>query len=285
MNDQVNPKDILPFLDDLTKKAGSSLMSYFRREFRIEKKDLRVGGTDIVTDADKASEDIIVQAIQRQYPEHDILTEETQIDRIGSKWLWVVDPLDGTVNFSHGYPAFCVSIALMEEEQLIAGIVYDPLRQESFSAIRKGGAFLNGNLIRVSKTDNLNSSMVSTGFPYDKAFSACNNMAEFCKVLPKVQGLRRGGSAALDLAYVACGRLDGFWELKLKPWDMAAGILLVEEAGGVVSDRTGESTGIFTDSILATNGQIHGNLMEILIKVQKDTCSSIDGSEGIGRDG
>jgi myo-inositol-1(or 4)-monophosphatase len=269
MTAETNPKDVMPFLDELSKLAGRKIMSYFEGEFRIDKKDHRVGGIDIVTDADRAAEDLIMEAIRREFPGHDILTEETITEKTGSKWLWVVDPLDGTVNFSHGYPMFCVSIALMNQGEVIAGTVYDPVHEESFSAFLGGGAFLNGNPARVSAAESLNRSIVATGFPYDKAFSEINNIAEFTRVVMRVQGIRREGSAALDLAYVSCGRLDGFWELKLKPWDMAAGMLLVSEAGGRVTDRTGKPTNVYTSSVVATNGLIHDLLVEVLSENSK----------------
>jgi len=264
MTVDIKPGDVLPFLDHLVGQAGQVVMKYFQGQFHIKLKDDREGAIDIVTDADRASEDLILEAIHREFPDHDVLTEETPTEKTGSKCLWLVDPLDGTVNFAHGYPVFAVSIALMVDDLLIAGIVHDPLRLETFSAFRTGGAFLNGNPIRVSRADRLERSVVSTGFPYDKAFSPENNVAEFSRVLMKVQGMRRGGSAATDLAYVAAGRMDGFWELKLKPWDMAAGMLLVEEACGRVTDRIGQPTDVYTDSIVATNGLIHDLLVGVL---------------------
>lgn len=264
MTTDIKPGDVLPFLDHLAGEAGDVLMGYFQGKLNVTLKDDREGAIDIVTDADRASEDLILAAIRREFPDHDILTEETSIDRTGSKFLWLVDPLDGTVNFAHTYPLFAVSIALMVDGLLVAGVVHDPLRKETFSAFRNAGAFLNGNPIRVSKEDRLERSVVSTGFPYDKAFSPENNVAEFSRVVIKVQGVRRGGSAAIDLAYVAAGRLDGFWELKLKPWDMAAGMLLVEEACGRVTDRTAQPADVYTNSIVATNALIHDPLIEVM---------------------
>ena len=264
MKHNVNSKDLLPFLSQLTESAGKVILGYFNGEFRVDLKDSRPGAIDIVTDADRASEDLIMEGIHREFPDHDILTEETSTELKGSRWLWIVDPLDGTVNFAHGYPMFSVSIALMDSQTLVAGMVYDPLKKETFYAIRDGGAFLNGHPVRVSGAARLQESIVSTGFPYDKAYSPENNIAEFSRVLLRVQGVRRGGSAALDLSYVSCGRLDGFWELKLKPWDMAAGMLLVEEAGGRVSDGSGNPTDVHTNCVVATNGIIHDMLLEVL---------------------
>ncbi len=264
MTDDLKPEEILSFLDEVTAWAGRVILSYFRGDFRVVRKDFTEGGIDIVTDADRASEDIIMGAIAREFPGHDILTEETETEGSGSRWLWVVDPLDGTINFAHGFPHFCVSIALMDEARLFAGMIYDPLKKERFCAVQGRGAFLNGKRIRVSGAEKLDVSVVATGFPYDRAYSPDNNVAEFSRVVTRVQGMRRAGSAALDLAYVACGRLDGFWELKLKPWDQAAGMLLVTEAGGKVSDREGRPTDIHTQSVLATNGLIHDALAAAL---------------------
>jgi myo-inositol-1(or 4)-monophosphatase len=264
MTHDLKPEEILSFLDEVTAWAGRVILNYFRGDFRVVRKDFAEGGIDIVTDADRASEDIIMGAISREFPGHDILTEETETEGSGSRWLWVVDPLDGTINFAHGFPHFCVSMALMDEERLFAGMIYDPLKDERFCAVQGRGAFLNGKRIRVSRAEKLTESVVATGFPYDRAYSPDNNVAEFSRVVTRVQGMRRAGSAALDLAYVACGRLDGFWELKLKPWDQAAGMLLVAEAGGTVSDREGRPTDIHTQSVLATNGLIHDVLVAAL---------------------
>lgn len=264
MEDDLKPEEVLSFLDQVTDWAGRILLSHFRGELRVDRKDLTEGGIDIVTNADHASEDIIMGAIRREFPGHDILTEETETEESGSQWLWVVDPLDGTINFAHGFPHFCISIALMNGKSLFAGMIYDPLKNERFCSVRDRGAFLNGNRIHVSKADRLGKSVIATGFPYDRAYSPENNVAEFSRVVTRVQGMRRAGSAALDLAYVACGRLDGFWELKLKPWDQAAGMLLVEESGGRVSDRDGLPTDIHTQSVVATNCLIHEALVAAL---------------------
>jgi len=257
-------EQIISFISRIAEGAGKIIMSYRKEGFHVQGKGSQENGIDIVTDADNASEEYILTEIRREFPNHDILTEETATEITGSKWMWIVDPLDGTVNFSHGYPAFSVSIALMENKELIAGVVHDPWKLETFSAIRGGGAFLNGEPIAVSKAESLSRSILATGFPYDRAVSPINNVAEFSRVVTKVQGMRRGGSAAIDLSYVACGRLDGFWELKLNPWDMAAGMLLVEEAGGRITDRYGKSTTVYTDSIVATNIRIHDVLLELL---------------------
>lgn len=264
MTDDLKPENVLSFLDQVTGWAGRLILTYFRGELRVDRKDFSEGGIDIVTDADRASENIIMGAIRKDFPGHDILTEETTTEKSGSRWLWVVDPLDGTINFAHGFPHFCISIALMDRKKFFAGMIYDPARDERFCAVQGRGAFLNGNRISVSSAQRMDSSVVATGFPYDRAYSSDNNVAEFSRVVTKVQGMRRAGSAALDLAYVACGRFEGFWELKLKPWDQAAGMLLVEEAGGKVSDRYGHPTDIYTQSVVATNGLIHEALVDAL---------------------
>lgn len=257
-------KEIVEFLSHVSAEAGRVLLSYFRRDLKIDAKDPFEGSIDIVTDADRASEELILEAIGKKFPDYDIMAEETPASLKGAGRLWVVDPLDGTVNFAHGYPVFCVSIALVEHGEPAVALVHDPLKNESFTAIRGSGAAVNGETIHVSRAERMDRSIVGTGFPYDRAISPDNNLAEFNKVMTKVQGVRRAGSAALDLAYVAAGRLDGFWELKLKPWDMAAGMLLVEEAGGRVTDRTGRPTDIYTSFVVATNGLIHDRLTEIL---------------------
>lgn len=264
MKDEFDPTQLMDFMMNVGDRAGAILRSYFNHEFRVDTKGDNPKSIDIVTEADHASEDMIMAAIMERFPDHDILTEETPTAVKGSRWLWVVDPLDGTVNFAHGYPVFGVSIALTENGQVVAGLVYDPLKDERFHAVRGHGAFLNGNPISVSKADRLRRSILATGFPYDKAWSEENNLREFSAVLPHVQGMRRGGSAAVDLCYVACGRLDGFWEPKLKPWDMAAGMLMVQEAGGTVTDRAGNQTDPYTAVIVATNGLIHDSLLKIL---------------------
>lgn len=261
MTQDIDPREVLPFLERLARNAGAAVLSYFQRDFGIQRKDTSATGIDIVTDADRKSEEIILEAIAREFPGHDVLTEETLTERSGSRWLWLIDPLDGTVNFVHRIPHFSISIALSDSETLVAGIVYDPLRNERFSAARDVGSFLNGQSIRVSGADTLRASVVATGFPYDRADSPDNNVTEFSRVVTRVQGVRRAGSAALDLSYVACGRFDGFWELKLKPWDQAAGMLLVQEAGGRISDRKGEKTTMRASSVVATNGRIHEELV------------------------
>jgi myo-inositol-1(or 4)-monophosphatase len=264
MTNRLDPTEILPFIEEITRSAGEIILGYYERDFLVHAKATYGSKTDIVTEADRASEDLILKAIGSRFPDHDIVSEETATELTGSRRRWFVDPLDGTVNFAHGYPFFTVSVALMEDDELIVGVVRDPLRNETYAAMRGLGAFRNGRRISVSKAERLERSVVSTGFPYDKATSCVNNLTEFCRVLPLVQGVRRAGSAALDLSYVACGRLDGFWEFKLKSWDIAAGMLIVKEAGGTVSDVAGHPIGVYTPSIVATNGLIHADLSAVV---------------------
>jgi myo-inositol-1(or 4)-monophosphatase len=246
------------------REAGAAAISFFRGDFRVERKNVGKSVVDIVTDADRASEEVILEALRREFPGHDVMSEETPFEAAGSEYLWLIDPLDGTVNFAHGFPVFSVSMALTRRGEILAGMVFDPLRDECFSAALGGGARLNDTPMGVSAVDRMESSLVATGFPYDRGLSPDNNVKEFSAVVTRVQGMRRDGSAAVDLAYVACGRLDGFWELKLKPWDMGAGMLLVAEAGGRVSDRAGEPTDVHTPCVVATNGLIHDPLLELL---------------------
>jgi len=264
MTDRIDIDQVLAFMTETITRAGAEVLSYHRGEFGIERKNVKESSIDIVTDADRASEDIIVEAIRQRFPDHDIVSEERPPELSGSPWRWFIDPLDGTVNFSHRYPVFSVSMALAHEHSIVAGTVYDPLHGELFQAASDRGAFLNGLPIHVSATDRMERCLVATGFPYDRATDPDNNLAEFCRVMTRVQGVRRGGSAATDLAYVACGSLVGVWELKLKPWDMAAGMLLVSEAGGRISDGSGNPTDAYAYCVVATNGLIHDRLVEAI---------------------
>jgi len=248
---------------DMAFEAGAILLRYFRSaSLAVSYKK----NTDMVTEADRESEEYLVSRISREFPEHAILAEEGGGREAGGGFLWIVDPLDGTNNFAHGLPFFCVSIGVysMESKRVVSAVVYNPFLDEMFTAVRDGGSFCNGEPIRVSQLDDIGISLVATGFPYDKAESPDNNLREFNRVVPRVQGIRRMGSAAIDLSYVACGRLDGFWEGKLKPWDTAAGSLIVEEAGGRVSRYDGDPFDPWFPQILATNGRIHDSLSRIL---------------------
>ena len=225
------------------------------------------GDKNLVTEVDRESERLIVAHLLSLFPGHDILAEEGEYPATGSPYRWIIDPLDGTTNFAHGFPWFCVSIGLELEGELVAGVVYNPLFGELFTGSRGGGAFLNGRRISVSQRSPLSQSLLGTGFPYDCASDPANNFANFIAFQTAARGIRRAGAAALDLAYVAAGRLDGFWELKLKPWDVAAGVLLIEEAGGRVTGHGGETYRVENDRILASNGLIHDEMVSLLAAI------------------
>ena len=241
---------------EIAREAGELLMTYFRGGFTVQYK----GDADLVTEADRASETLIRQRIRRLWPGHDILGEEEGLVDTGSDYRWYVDPLDGTTNFAHGFPVFCVSMALEYKGRRVAGVVYDPTRDELFSAEQGSGAFLNGKAISVSKIATLKESLVATGFPSHKRHKN-PNIYFYHQITLRTHGVRRAGSAALDLCYVACGRMEGFWEFNLNPWDTAAGVLLVEEAGGRVTSFDGSAFKIDSRETLATNGRIHEALM------------------------
>lgn len=248
------------FAVDLARKSGALLKDKFSQTHQIHYK----GEINIVTEADKMSENLIIEAINRSFPDHGILSEESPAITGTGKLRWIIDPLDGTTNYAHGYPVYCVSIALENEGEVILGVVYDPMREDMFVAARGEGAYLNGQKLSVSSIDNITRSLLATGFPYDIRESKENNLDYFNAMAVNVQAIRRAGAAALDLAYLAAGRFDGFWELKLKPWDTAAGVLLVEEAGGIVSDIAGSKWHLQSPSILASNGLIHEQMIKVL---------------------
>jgi len=219
---------------------------------------------NLVTDVDRASEQLIREAIASHYPRHQVLGEESGLDEIVSDYRWVVDPLDGTTNFAHGFPHFAVSIALEHKGEAMLGVVYDPMRDELFAAERGAGATLNRRPIHVSKTTDLTRSILSTGFPYDIRTAELNNLDHWKNFAMNAQALRRVGAASLDLCYVACGRFDGFWELNLGPWDTAAGALIVEEAGGRVTNFSGGPFSNYKPQVLASNSLIHDRMIEVL---------------------
>jgi myo-inositol-1(or 4)-monophosphatase len=247
---------------EAARKAGGLLRDNIHGEREITYK----GDINLVTEMDMRSERTIVEALRSAYPGHGIVAEEETDIRNTSGFTWIIDPLDGTTNYAHGYPCFSVSIALEHEDDIIVGVVFDPMRDELFAAQKGQGATLNGNMIRVSKADTLMKSLLATGFPYDRTVSEKNNLDYFHDLLMASQEVRRDGSAALDLCSVASGRFDGFWELKLKPWDVAAGSLIAREAGGMVSDFTGKRFSIHDDEILASNGRIHQQMVDVLRK-------------------
>jgi myo-inositol-1(or 4)-monophosphatase len=241
-------------------RAGAIQLEHYGRDVKVEKK----GEIDLVTEVDRACEAAILDILRARFPEHDIVTEETDLTRTGSRFLWVIDPLDGTTNFAHGYPMFSASIALAVDGEIMAGAVFDPMRDELFTAERGAGAHLNGRRLRVTSEDRLLQSLVITGFPYDLHERLAERLRPFVRVMARARAVRRAGSAAIDLSYVAAGRADGFWEAVLKPWDMGAGRLMVEEAGGRVTRFDGTAVSLGPDEIIATNGAIHDELMAAL---------------------
>lgn len=245
---------------DLALEAGAILKKGFQSRISIEFK----GRIDPVTNIDLRSERLITRAIAKRFPTHTILTEEGSNSSGSSGVRWVIDPLDGTVNFSHGFPVYCVSIGIEIDGRLAGGAVFDPERDELFWAVTGGGAFLNKKRIHVTTERKLERCLMATGFAYDIGTARRNNLGLFARVAKKVQGVRRPGSAAIDLCWLASGRLDGFWELKLAPWDTAAAKVIVEEAGGTTSRVDGSTHTIFSNDLLATNRQIHRAMITLL---------------------
>jgi myo-inositol-1(or 4)-monophosphatase len=254
---------LLNFAIQTARDAGRILADRVGRALQVSNK----GDIDLVTESDLASEKLIIDRIRTHFPRHAILAEEsgeaTIAGDVKSEWKWIIDPLDGTTNYAHGYPVFCVSIGLERDGRMELGVVYDPIRDELFAAERGQGATLNDRRMRVSSVEELNRAMLCTGFPYDVR-ERPHFALQFSNFTMKAQAVRRDGSAALDLAYVACGRFDGFWEDGLNPWDVAAGVILVEEAGGQVSDFHGQQLDIYTPKVLVSNGLIHEQMMEVL---------------------
>lgn len=243
-------------------RAGQVLMEKLEAGVTISYK----GAIDLVTEADYASEQAIVTILRERHPGHDILAEEGGYGDFGSDQRWIVDPLDGTTNFAHGFPWFAVSIALEVRRKVVLGAVFNPCNNELYVAEHGRGATLNGRPLQVSSTAELDRAMLATGFAYDHRTSPVNNYAHFERFQRAAQAVRRAGVASLDLACVAAGRFDGFWELKLKPWDVAAGVLLVEEAGGRVSDYNGAPMPLERGEILASNGLLHTSMQDILLR-------------------
>jgi myo-inositol-1(or 4)-monophosphatase len=242
------------------KEGGAILLKYLGKIKSIDYK----GEINLVTEADQRSEEVILSIIKDSYPNHRILAEETGESGNSSSFKWIIDPLDGTTNYAHGYPCFCVSLAIEYEEEVIYGAVYDPVKDELFTAEKGKGAFINGKAIKTSSTKQLDQSLLCTGFPYDVRDDMDSNILIFRTFLMKAQAVRRDGSAALDLCHTAAGRFDGFWEQKLFPWDVAAGGLLVTEAGGKLTNFTGGNFSIYDKEIVASNGLIHDQMVEAL---------------------
>ena len=262
---QLELKELLSFTRKLAVEAGDVLKRGFNKVRKVEFK----GKIDPVTDVDLRSEQFITKAITRKYPHHAILTEEDSAQGEKSAYRWIIDPLDGTVNFAHGFPIYCVSIALEYEGELIVGAVYDPERQELFSTAKGQPACLNGKPIAVSTERKLERSLLATGFAYDIHTAKRNNLGYFGRMAKAAQGIRRPGSAALDLCWLASGRIDGFWELKLHPWDTAAAIQFVLNAGGKASRIDGSPYSVFDPDLLASNGRIHEVMKQTLAGKQR----------------
>lgn len=255
-------RDVLELARRLAREAGALQRERYETSFEVRTKSSSI---DLVTEVDHACEELIVGTLQRERPDDAILAEEGRgEDRDDASWRWIIDPLDGTTNFAHGYPRFCVSIGVEHENQRSVAVVYDPLLDEEYSAVCGQGAELNGRRLQVSEQPELAESLVATGFAYDVRKSPRDNVNHFVSVVKRARAIRRDGSAALDLCYVAAGRFDGFWELRLHPWDVAAGLLLVEEAGGRTSDAGGAPAPRSGREVVATNGLIHDELVAIL---------------------
>ncbi len=268
-------REVLQLAERLARAAGEIQRERYGTELEIATKSSAV---DLVTQVDRACEALIVDALREERSEDAVLAEEGGgTDRADARWRWIIDPLDGTTNYAHGYPRFCVSIGVECRGVAEAGLVYDPLLDELYAAVRGGGATLNGRSIRVSKETELGRSLIATGFSYDLRRNPRGNLDHFAAFLVNTRAVRRDGAAALDLCYVAAGRLDGYWELRLHPWDVAAGRLIVAEAGGRVSDLAGAPAPASGEQVVASNGHIHRAMLEIL-----GTPSQGDSSAGSG---
>jgi len=252
----------VPTMEAIAREAGALLLAKFKEGIGFTYK----GDADLVTAADRAAEKLITDRIRQHFPGHDLFGEEGTRTNSGSDYRWYIDPLDGTTNFAHGFPVFCVSLGLEFRGERIAGVVYDPTRDELFGAEQGSGAFLNGVRIKVSKVDNLAESLSGTGFPSHKRHKN-PNIYFYHVITLRTHGVRRAGSAALDLANVACGRLDAFWEFNLNPWDTAAGVVLVSEAGGLVTRFDGSEWLLDSKETLASNGLVHQEMMEVMAQV------------------
>ncbi len=255
----------------IAREAGALLKGFYKRGVAMEYK----GDVDLVTEADRASEALILQRLAERFPEHGVYGEEGTRERLASEYRWYVDPLDGTTNFAHGFPVFCVVLGLERrvaglaedaDGEMVAGVIYDPLRDECFIAERGKGAWLNGRRIAVSKTKTLQEALTGTGFPSRKRHKS-PNVHFYQEFTLRSHGVRRAGSAALDLAYVACGRLDGYWEFTLNPWDTSAGYLLVEEAGGTLTHFDGGKFTLDSREVFATNGLIFGEMKDLFVEM------------------
>jgi len=264
LNPELQEK-LLNFSLQTAREAGRILMSHYGNLNKVEQKSSAI---DLVTAADLASEKFIIKEIQSYYPCHDIMTEETPVNSLNADFLWVIDPLDGTTNFVHQLPIFAVSMGLQYKGRTIVGVVYNPAVDKLYHAVEKQGAFLNGESITPSSTNTLSDSLLVTGFPYTHDDDWHHGFTLFKDIYSKTRGVRRLGAAALDFCFTAMGRFDGYWEFGLKPWDICAGVLILQEAGGKVTDWDGSQFPFSGERILATNGYIHGEL-EVLLSQPK----------------
>lgn len=257
----LNFASLLEVAIDAAKQAGVLLSRYAHNGFQVKHKS----PIDLVTEADHAAEQCVIDVIHASFPDHRFLAEERgRVDQSPSPYLWIIDPLDGTTNFAHGFPTYCVSIGLEYKGQCVLGVVYDPTRDELFTATSGGGTRVNHQPIHASQTAQLDQALLVTGFAYDIRETPNNNLDHFARFALRVQGLRRTGSAALDLCYVAAGRFDGFWEVRLNPWDMAAGVVILREAGGMVTDFRSASHSIYGKELVASNGLIHDAMIAVI---------------------
>ncbi len=245
--------------------AAKIHLSYFQKSYGVSFKDVH---HNVVTDADIESEKSIVRTIRSEFPDHNFICEEGTYTKTDSPYTWIIDPLDGTVNFSRNIPHFCVSLALAYEETLIVGVVYDPVRKEMFSAVKGGGAFLGDRPVHVTETSDLKQALLYTGFYYDRGMEMKNTLRQIERFFLKgILGFRRTGTAALDLCYVACGRGEGVWEHKLSAWDTAASIVILREAGGRITDLTGTDLGVEDSPIVASNGHLHQTMIDVITRI------------------
>lgn len=251
---------VLEFAIQCAFESGRIQAEYFQKRIGIHHK----GEINIVTDVDIACQKRIIELIEKEYPEDCIIAEEKVNIFDEERNKWIIDPLDGTTNYAHGYPFFCTSIAYEVKGEVVVGVVYNPILNELFFSQKGQGAYFNGEKMHVSSINDMKQALLSTGFPYDLPTSTKNNINHFVNFLYHAQAVRRDGSAAMNLAYIACGRFDGHWEMKLNPWDMAAGALLVREAGGTITDFKGEDFSIYGDELVASNGLLHDRLIEVL---------------------
>lgn len=252
--------NLLDFAIQCALESGRIQSEFFQKRIGIHHK----GEINIVTDVDIACQQRIIELIEKQYPDDAIIAEEKENTFDEQRNKWIVDPLDGTTNYAHGYPFFCTSIAYEVKGEVVAGVVYNPIFNELFTAQKGEGASFNGERIQVSGINDMKQALLSTGFPYDLPTSTKNNINHFVNFLYHAQAVRRDGSAALNLCYVACGRFDAHWEMKLNPWDVAAGALIVKEAGGLLTDFRGEKFHMYGDELLASNGLLHERMLEVL---------------------